>query len=59
MGSDWGVSTADVMDQIDAAVTRTNHDEPEAVILSVDHYAELITRADRDSDRVESELEAH
>jgi prevent-host-death family protein len=35
----------------------TNHDEPEAVILSVDHYAELITRADRDSDRVESELE--
>jgi predicted amidohydrolase YtcJ len=29
MGSDWGVSTADVMDQIDAAVTRTNHDEPD------------------------------
>ena len=36
----------------------TNHNEPEAVILSVDHYAALITRADRDSDRVESELEA-
>ena len=29
MGSDWGVSTADVMDQIDAAVTRSNHDEPD------------------------------
>lgn len=29
MGSDWGVSTADVMDQIDAAMTRTNHDEPD------------------------------
>jgi hypothetical protein len=29
MGSDWGVSTADVMDQIDTAVTRLNHDEPE------------------------------
>jgi predicted amidohydrolase YtcJ len=28
MGSDWGVSTADVLDQIDAAVTRSNHDEP-------------------------------
>ena len=29
MGSDWGVSTADVMSQIDTAVTRLNHDEPE------------------------------
>jgi predicted amidohydrolase YtcJ len=29
MGSDWGVSTADVMEQIDTAVTRLNHDEPE------------------------------
>jgi hypothetical protein len=29
MGSDWGVSTADVMDQIDTAVTRLNHDEPD------------------------------
>lgn len=28
MGSDWGVSTADVMDQIDTAVTRLNHDQP-------------------------------
>jgi prevent-host-death family protein len=35
----------------------TNHDEPEAVILSVEQYAELMTRADRDSHRVESELE--
>jgi predicted amidohydrolase YtcJ len=29
MGSDWGVTTADVLDQVDAAVTRTNHDEPD------------------------------
>jgi hypothetical protein len=29
MGSDWGVSTADVMDQIDTAVTRVNHDDPD------------------------------
>jgi hypothetical protein len=29
MGSDWGVSTADVMDQIDTAVTRVNHDNPD------------------------------
>jgi predicted amidohydrolase YtcJ len=29
MGSDWGVSTAGVMDQVDAAVTRSNHDEPD------------------------------
>jgi predicted amidohydrolase YtcJ len=29
MGSDWGVSTADVMDQVDTAVTRFNHDEPD------------------------------
>lgn len=35
----------------------TNHDEPDAVILSVDHYVELVARADRDTQRVESELE--
>lgn len=29
MGSDWGVSTADVMAQIDIAVTRANPDEPD------------------------------
>lgn len=29
MGSDWGVSSADVMAQIDTAVTRSNHDEPD------------------------------
>jgi predicted amidohydrolase YtcJ len=34
MGSDWGVSTADVMDQIDAAVTRSNHDEPDRPLLN-------------------------
>ena len=36
MGSDWGVSTADVMDQIDAAVTRSNHDEPDLGPLNGD-----------------------
>jgi predicted amidohydrolase YtcJ len=34
MGSDWGVSTADVMDQIDTAVTRLNHDHPDLPPLS-------------------------
>ncbi|MFZ0625647.1 MAG: amidohydrolase [Acidimicrobiia bacterium] len=29
MGSDWGVSTADVMAQIDIAVTRENPDQPD------------------------------
>lgn len=29
MGSDWGVSTADVMDQVDTAVTRSNPDRPD------------------------------
>jgi predicted amidohydrolase YtcJ len=43
MGSDWGVSTADVMDQIDAAVTRTNHDEPDLGPL---HEDERITFLD-------------
>ena len=36
MGSDWGVSTADVMEQIDAAVTRSNHDEPDLAPLNVE-----------------------
>jgi predicted amidohydrolase YtcJ len=36
MGSDWGVSTADVMAQIDTAVTRLNHDEPELPPLNPD-----------------------
>jgi predicted amidohydrolase YtcJ len=36
MGSDWGVSTADVMDQIDAAVTRSNHDQPDLAPLNPD-----------------------
>jgi len=35
----------------------TNHSEPDAVILPVDRYVELIARAERDSHRVESELE--
>jgi predicted amidohydrolase YtcJ len=43
MGSDWGVSTADVMDQVDAAVTRSNHDEPEMGPLN---EAERITFLD-------------
>jgi predicted amidohydrolase YtcJ len=29
MGSDWGVSTADVMEQVDTAVTRENPDRPD------------------------------
>lgn len=29
MGSDWGVTTADVMDQVDTALTRQNHDRPD------------------------------
>lgn len=36
MGSDWGVSTADVMDQIDTAVTRVNHDEPDLPPLNAE-----------------------
>jgi predicted amidohydrolase YtcJ len=36
MGSDWGVSTADVMDQIDIAVTRCNPDRPELAPLNPD-----------------------
>ncbi|MGH8870808.1 MAG: amidohydrolase, partial [Acidimicrobiia bacterium] len=43
MGSDWGVSTADVMDQIDTAVTRLNHDEPDLPPLNA---AERITFLD-------------
>jgi predicted amidohydrolase YtcJ len=43
MGSDWGVTTADVMDQIDAAVTRCNHDEPDRPPLN---EAERITFLD-------------
>lgn len=34
MGSDWGVSTADVMDQIDVAVNRLNPDEPDLAPLN-------------------------
>jgi len=36
MGSDWAVSTADVMDQIDTAVTRVNHDEPDLPPLNAE-----------------------
>jgi predicted amidohydrolase YtcJ len=43
MGSDWGVTTADVMDQIDTAVTRTNHDDPDRPPLN---EAERITLLD-------------
>lgn len=35
----------------------TNHDEPDAVILPVAHYLELIARVERDTRRVDSELE--
>ena len=43
MGSDWGVSTADVMDQIDIAVNRLNPDEPDLPPLNA---AERIGLAD-------------
>jgi hypothetical protein len=43
MGSDWGVSTADVMDQIDTAVTRLNPDEPDLPPLTA---SERVTLAD-------------
>jgi predicted amidohydrolase YtcJ len=43
MGSDWGVSTADVMDQIDIAVNRLNPDEPDLPPLTA---SERITLAD-------------
>jgi predicted amidohydrolase YtcJ len=43
MGSDWGVTTADVMDQIDTAVTRSNHDDPDRPPLNP---AERITFLD-------------
>jgi len=36
----------------------TNHDEPDAVILPVGDYLELIARAERDNRHLESELEA-
>jgi predicted amidohydrolase YtcJ len=34
MGSDWAVSTADVPDQVDTAVTRLNHDRPDLAPLN-------------------------
>lgn len=36
MGSDWGVSTADVMAQIDTAVTRVDHAQPDLPPLNAD-----------------------
>ncbi len=42
MGSDWGVSTADVLDQIDTAVTRLNHDRPELPALNAGERITLL-----------------
>jgi predicted amidohydrolase YtcJ len=42
MGSDWGVSTADVMDQIDIAVTRSNPDRPDLDPLGPDERISLL-----------------
>ncbi|MDP9144786.1 MAG: amidohydrolase family protein, partial [Actinomycetota bacterium] len=42
MGSDWSVSTADVMDQIDTAVTRLNHDEPDLPPLNANERISLL-----------------
>lgn len=38
------------------AVVVTNHNQPEAVILSVDAYADLLDRANQTDSRVESDL---
>jgi hypothetical protein len=42
MGSDWSVSTADVLDQIDTAVTRLNHDEPDLPPLNANERISLL-----------------
>jgi hypothetical protein len=40
----------------EGAVLVTNHDRPEAVILTADAYAELLERAQQSESRVESDL---
>jgi PHD/YefM family antitoxin component YafN of YafNO toxin-antitoxin module len=40
----------------EGAVLVTNHDQPEAVILAADAYANLIDRAKQAESRVESDL---
>jgi hypothetical protein len=42
MGSDWGVSTANVMAQIDVAVNRSNWHEPELPPLNSDERITLV-----------------
>ena len=42
----------------EGAVLVTNHDQPEAVILAADEYAELIERATQAESRMESDLTA-
>lgn len=41
---------------VEGAVLVTNHDQPEAVILSADAYARLLDRAQQAESRVESDL---
>ena len=41
---------------VEGAVLVTNHDQPEAVILSADAYATLLDRAKQAESRVESDL---
>jgi PHD/YefM family antitoxin component YafN of YafNO toxin-antitoxin module len=41
---------------IEGAVLVTNHDQPEAVILAADAYANLLARAKQAESRVESDL---
>jgi len=40
----------------EGAVLVTNHDRPEAVILTADAYADLLDRAQRSESRVQSDL---
>jgi PHD/YefM family antitoxin component YafN of YafNO toxin-antitoxin module len=40
----------------EGTVLITNHDQPEAVILSADEYASLLDRAQQAESRVESDL---
>ena len=41
---------------VEGAVLVTNHDQPEAVILAADAYANLLDRAKQAESRVESDL---
>ena len=44
--------------RLEGAVLVTNHDQPEAVVLSAEQYADLLERAAQAESRVESDLAA-